>query len=220
MRFILLALSVMMCSEATGAGMIKLPQPRYDSKFSVEKTLLERRSVRSYKNEPLTLAEASQLLWAAQGVTEKAKGLRTAPSAGALYPLETYLVAGNVTGLPAGIYKYQPKEHALIKLADGEDGDKRRELSNAALGQPSVRQAAVVMALSAVYERITGKYGERGIRYADMEAGHVGENVALQAVAIDLRTVMVGAFSDEDVKKVLGLPAGERPLYLIPIGKK
>lgn len=217
MRFILLALFVMMCSEASGAEMLKLPQPKYDSNFSIEKTLLERRSVRSYKNEPLTLAGVSQLLWAAQGITEKTKGLRTAPSAGALYPLETYLVVGNVTGLPVGLYKYNPRGHELEKIADG---DKRAELSKAALGQSSVSQAPIVIAISAVYERITGKYGQRGIRYTDMEAGHVGENVALQAVALGLSTVMVGAFDDDSVKNVLGLPAAERPLYLIPIGKK
>lgn len=196
---------------------MKLPQPKYDSKFSIEKTLLERRSVRNYKDEPLTLAEVSQLLWAAQGITEKSKGLRTAPSAGALYPLETYLVAGKVTGLPAGLYKYIPRGHELEKIADG---DKRAELSKAALGQSSVSQAPVVIAISAVYERITGKYSQRGIRYTDMEAGHVGENVALQAVALNLGTVMVGAFNDDNVKKVLNLPAEEKPLYLIPVGRK
>ena len=197
--------------------MIKLPQPKYDSNFSIERTLLERRSIRLYEEGPFTLAEVSQLLWAAQGVTEKSRGLRTAPSAGALYPLETYLVAGNVTGLPAGIYKYQPKEHGLIKLADG---DKRAELRKASHGQDSVGAAAVVIALSAVYERITKKYGERGIRYTDMEAGHAGENVSLQAISLGLGTVMVGAFDDDSVKKVLGLPEGEEPLYLIPLGKR
>jgi SagB-type dehydrogenase family enzyme len=217
MRFILLAVFVMMSSVASGAEMIKLPQPKYDSQFSIEKTLLERRSVRNYKDEALTLAEVSQLLWAAQGITDKANGLRTAPSAGALYPLETYLVAGKVTGLPSGLYKYKPRGHELEKIADG---DKRAELSKAALGQSSVKEAPVVIALSAVYARITGKYGDRGIRYTDMETGHVGENVALQAVALGLGTVMVGAFNDDAVKKVLGLPAEEEPLYLIPVGKK
>lgn len=207
----------MMSSVANGAEMIKLPQPKYDSNFSIERTLLQRRSIRLYEEGPLTLAEVSQLLWAAQGITEKSKGLRTAPSAGALYPLETYLVAGNVTGLPAGIYKYQPKEHGLIKLADG---DKRAELRKAAHGQDSVSEAAVVIALSAVYERITKRYGDRGVRYTDMEAGHVGENVSLQAVALGLGTVMVGAFDDDAVKQVLGLPKDEKPLYLFPVGKK
>lgn len=217
MKTIIFLLSLLVFIEPCGAETMKLPQPKYDSKFSIEKTLLERRSVRNYKDEPLTLAEVSQLLWAAQGITEKSKGLRTAPSAGALYPLETYLVAGKVTGLPAGLYKYIPRGHELEKIADG---DKRAELSKAALGQSSVSQAPVVIAISAVYERITGKYSQRGIRYTDMEAGHVGENVALQAVALNLGTVMVGAFNDDNVKKVLNLPAEEKPLYLIPVGRK
>lgn len=204
-------------TQTCGAEMIKLPQPKYDSNFSIEKTLLERRSIRNYKDEALTLAEVSQLLWAAQGITDKANGLRTAPSAGALYPLETYLVAGKVTGLPTGLYKYKPRGHELEKIADG---DKRVELSKAALGQSFVREAPVVIAISAVYERITGKYGQRGVRYTDMEAGHVGENVALQAVALNLGTVMVGAFNDDNVNKVLGLPAEEKSLYLIPVGRK
>lgn len=206
-----------MSSLADGAEMIRLPQPKYDSNFSIERTLLQRRSIRLYEAKPFTLAEVSQLLWAAQGITDKSRGLRTAPSAGALYPIETYLVAGNVTGLPAGIYKYQPKDHALIKLADG---DKRAELKAAAHGQDSVGEAAIVIALSAVYERITKRYGDRGIRYTDMEAGHIGENVSLQAVSLGLGTVMVGAFNDDSVKKVLNLPAEEKPLYLIPVGRK
>jgi SagB-type dehydrogenase family enzyme len=216
-KLILILSIVFIFTQPCGAETVKLPQPKYDSKFSIEKTLLERRSVRNYKDEPLTLAEVSQLLWAAQGITDKANGLRTAPSAGALYPLETYLVAGKVTGLPAGLYKYKPRGHELEKIADG---DKRTELSKAALGQSSVSQAPVVIAISVVYERITGKYGQRGIRYADMETGHVGENVALQAVALGLGTVMVGAFNDDSVKKVLALPTEEKPLYLIPVGRK
>jgi len=216
-KLILTLFIVFLFTQTCGAEMIKLPQPKYDSKFSVEKTLLERRSVRNYKDEALTLAEVSQLLWAAQGITDKAGGLRTAPSAGALYPLETYLVAGKVTGLSSCLYKYKPRGHELEKIADG---DKRAELSKAALGQSSVKEAPVVIAISAVYTRITGKYGERGIRYTDMEAGHAGENVALQAVALDLGTVMVGAFNDDNVKKVLNLPAEEKPLYLIPVGRK
>lgn len=217
MRFILALLFVMMSSEVTVAEMINLPQPELDSKFSIEKAIQQRRSVRSYEKSPLSMKEISQLLWAAQGISDRAKGLRTAPSAGALYPLEVYLVSGNVTGLSPGIYRYKPHGHEIEKIADG---DKRAELSKAALSQSSVREAAAVIAISAVYERITGKYGQRGIRYTDMEAGHAGENVSLQAVALKLGTVMVGAFSDEDVKKVLGLPAEEKPLYLIPVGRR
>lgn len=196
--------------------MVKLPQPKYDGKVSIEKAILGRRSIRNYNDEALTLVEVSQFLWASQGITDKADGLRTAPSAGALYPLEVYLVAGKVTGLPSGLYKYRPRGHELEKIADG---DKRAELSKASFGQPSLIEASVVIGICGVYERITGRYGQRGIRYTDMEAGHVGENVALQAVALNCGTVMVGAFNDKGVKKVLALPAEEKPLYLIPVGK-
>lgn len=196
--------------------MIRLPAPVYESKTDLNKALQERRSVREYRNEPLLLAHISQLLWAAQGVTSLG-GYRAAPSAGALYPLEVYVVAGNVTGLPAGIYKYSPPQHTLSKTADG---DKRAALARAALGQDWAAGAPAIIAISAVYERTTGKYGERGTRYVHMEVGHVGENIALEAVSLGLGTCMVAAFSDGDVKRVLGLPAEEHPLYLIPVGKK
>jgi len=194
---------------------IKLPAPRYDSNVSIEKALLKRRSVRDYKDKPLKLAEVSQLLWAAQGITGT-YGLRTAPSAGALYPLEAYIVAGNVNDLPDGIYRYKPHVHELEMVTKG---DKRKELCNAALGQPSVRDAALVIIFSAVYERTTVKYGERGIRYVHMEAGHAAQNVFLQAVALNLGTLVIGAFYDDVVKKVMNMAGGEQPLYIMPVGR-
>lgn len=166
---------------------IKLPEPFQDSKTSVEKALSERRSVREYKNEPLELAEISQLLWAAQGITDR-RGFRTAPSAGALYPLELYIVAGNVNHLPNGIYKYNPNGHELSRVAEG---DKRTELCDAALGQLSVSDAAAIIVFSAVYDRITGKYGNRGIRYTYTEVGHAAQNICLEAVSLNLGTVTI-----------------------------
>ncbi len=195
---------------------IRLPAPRYDSDISVEKTLRERRSIREYKDAPLTLSEISQLLWAAQGVTDP-MGLRTAPSAGALYPLEVYLVAGNVQNLPKGIYQYITHGHELLRTAEG---DKRSELAYAALDQPSVQEAGAVVVFSAVYRRTTSKYGERGIRYVHMEVGHAAQNVCLQAVALNLGTVVTGAFYDEKVKKVLQLADKEEPLSLIAVGRR
>jgi len=195
---------------------IKLPQPRYSSLVSVEKALHERRSVRSYRNEPLTMQEVSQLLWAAQGITSE-EGYRTAPSGGALYPLELYIVAGNVSELPSGIYRYEPRGHQLVMV---QKGDRRKDLSDAALGQESVRSAAAVFVFSAVYKRITKKYGERGIRYAIIEVGHAGQNIYLQAGTLGLGTVAVGAFRDENVKKVMGMGDDEQPLYLMPVGRK
>jgi len=195
---------------------ITLPEPRHDSDVSVEQSMLLRRSVRSYTTEPLTLEEVSQLLWAAQGITDSV-GRRTAPSAGALYPLEIYAVAGNVQGLSPGVYKYDPGKHQLEKVMDG---DIRNELSAAALGQGSVRSGAVAFVITAVYERITVKYGDRGERYVHLEAGHAAQNLCLQATAMELGLVTAGAFDDEKVAEVLNLPEDEKPLYIIPVGRK
>ncbi len=197
-----------------GNEKIPLPPPKYDSRISIEQSLLRRRSVREYKDQPLTLLHISQLLWAAQGTTDPA-GYRTAPSAGALYPLELYVLVGNVSGLEVGIYRYSHKEHTLRRTGLG---DKRLELRDAALGQPPVARAMAVVILCAIYERTTVKYGTRGKTYVHMEAGHAAQNVYLQAVSLGLGTVVIGAFQDDRVKKVLGLSAHEEPLYLMPIG--
>ena len=194
---------------------IELPEPALDSKTSIERAIRSRRSVRSFKESSLTLAEISQLLWAAQGITGP-HGLRTAPSAGALYPLEIYLVAGNVDALPAGVYHYRPIRHELVRVITG---DKRPELCTAALGQSSVRNAAAVIVFAAVYERTTMKYGARGIQYVHMETGHAAQNVSLQAVPLSLGTVVIGAFQDAEVRKVLKVPDREQPLYVMPVGR-
>lgn len=195
---------------------IPLPLPLYDSKTSVEKTMRERRSVRQYKNLPITLSDLSQLLWAAQG-SSGIGGRRTAPSAGALYPLEVYVVVGNVTGLSVGIYSYNPQKHQLARIAEN---DARPELSSAALRQSSIEKAAAVLVISGVYERTTIKYGERGIRYVHMEAGHAAQNVYLQAVSLNLGTVVIGAFHDEQVRTVLHLPGQVQPLSIMPVGRQ
>lgn len=194
---------------------VALPNLRSDSATSIEQALLRRRSIRQFRNAPLALGDLGQLLWAAQGSTDRA-GFRTSPSAGALYPLEVYAVAGNVRGLPAGLYHYIPRAHALRRIADW---DKRQALSLAAYDQLSIAEAPAILALCAVYERVTGKYGERGLRYVHMEAGHTAQNVYLQAVSLELGTVVLGAFDDRDVKGVLSLSGRETPLYLMPIGK-
>lgn len=194
---------------------IKLSEPKHDSNTSIEEALLKRRSVRSFKDSPLSLAEVSQLLWAAQGITSP-RGLRTAPSAGALYPLEIYVVAGNVDDLPEGVYNYRPVKHELVRVVKG---DKRIELCDAALGQASVRNAAAVIVFAAVYERTTIKYADRGMQYVHMEAGHAAQNVFLQTVPLGLGTVVIGAFYDDAVKKVLNMSDREQPLYIMPVGK-
>lgn len=194
---------------------IRLPEPRHQSNVSVESALQSRRSVREFRDESLTLGEVSQLLWAAQGITGPGGG-RTAPSAGALYPLEVYLVAGRVNDLASGIYKYRPDRHELVRLAAG---DNRAKLTAAALGQECIRNGAVTLVLAAVYERTTKKYGPRGSRYVHLEAGHAAQNVCLQVVALNLGAVVVGAFADDQVKQLLSLPAAEQPLYLLPVGR-
>lgn len=202
-------------SPAEDNARIVLPEPRYDSDISVEEALLKRRSVRDYSGKALTLQEVSQLLWAAQGITDP-WGLRTAPSAGALYPLEVYVVVGNVENLAKGVYKYKPHQHELIKVLEG---DQRESLAEAALGQSWVKRSAINIVITAIYDRTTGKYGDRGIRYVHMEVGHAAQNVYLQAVAMNLGAVVVGAFYDNQVKEILNLPDDEEPLYIMPVGK-
>ncbi len=193
---------------------IKLPTPNLDSSTSIEQALLHRKSTREFKDLPLGLADVSQLLWAGQG-ENRPGGYRTAPSAGALYPLEIYLLAGKVTGLPAGLYKYIPEGHQLILQWEG---DPRQSLSKAALSQESIEEAPVIMILSAIYERTTTKYGERGFQYVHMEVGSVAQNIYLQATSLELGTVFIGAFYNEEVKKVLKLDQAETPLAIMPVG--
>ena len=194
---------------APGAGEIHLPPPRVSGQVSVEEALARRRSVRDFAPRELTMEQVGQLAWAAQGITHRERGLRTAPSAGALYPLELYLAKRD------GLFRYVPDGHRLLQCSKE---DLRGRLSQAALGQSSVRAAPLDLVITAVYERTRVKYGARAERYVHLEAGHVGENIHLQAVALGLGSVSVGAFDDGEVARVLGLPPEERPLYIIPVG--
>jgi SagB-type dehydrogenase family enzyme len=190
---------------------IELPKPREKGIISIEETLHKRRSVRDYKRAALSLEQVSQLLWAGSG---KNLYRRTAPSAGATYPLETYLAAGEVDGLEPGTYHYSSQRHSLEMT---KERDARKRLSRAALGQEMIEEAPISIIIVADYSRTTGHYGQRGNRYVHMEVGHVGQNVSLQAISLNLGTVMIGAFGDEEVKEVLGIK--EEPLYIIPVGK-
>lgn len=201
-------------SSGTLAKM-KLPYPVYNSKTSIEEALKNRRSIRQYKNEALTLEQISQLLWAAQGITSEGR-LRTAPSAGALYPLEIYLVNGNIKDLLPGIYHYLPKEHVLEFLVEG---DVRQKLATAALAQSDVEHGAADIIITAIYARTVAKYGSHGKRFVHMEAGHAAQNICLQVISLGLGTVTIGAFNDSEVKQILNLPKEEEPLYIMPIGK-
>ena len=194
--------------------MITLPKPALDGTLSVEAAMHRRKSVRSYAAKALTIAEVSQLLWAAQGINRQ-NGMRTAPSAGALYPLEVYLVAGNVDDLPPGVYHYHPHKHALELIAKG---DLRPDLTRAALRQNCIENGAINLVLGAVYERTAIKYGSRAGRYVHMEIGHAAQNIYLQAAALDLGTVVVGAFDDERVQRTLMMKGNEAPLCIMPVG--
>ena len=190
---------------------IKLPAPSVKSDVSLEECILKRRSVRTFSGKKLNQSQIGQLLWAAQGITKISENFhfRAAPSAGALYPMEMFAVT------PAGIFQYLPKEHELKTIAKT---DKRKELASAALRQNFIAEAPLTIALCSVYSRLTGKYGKRGIRYAHIEAGHIAENIQLQAVSLGLVSVPVGAFDDKKTADVLNLPGNCRPLYIIPIG--
>jgi len=189
---------------------IQLPVPVLKGRVSVEEALAKRESVRHFTPEPLTPSDLSQILWSAQGITRNWGG-RTAPSAGALFPLELYLV------LQEGFFHYVPGGHQLIRISDQNYIE---DLATAALGQQCVRESPAIVVITAVYERIERKYGKRGERYVKMEAGHAGQNILLQAVSLGLGAVPVGAFYDEHVRKVLNLPVNQEPLYLIPLGHK
>jgi SagB-type dehydrogenase family enzyme len=187
---------------------IALPEPRLRGEMSLEEALAQRRSVRSFTEEELTLEEISQLLWAAQGLTADWGG-RTAPSAGALYPLEVYVAT------PRGLYHYEPQGHKVI--IESQD-DLHPRLWEAGLKQGAIRDAPAVFVITAVYERTARKYGGRAERYVKLEAGHACQNIILQAVALDLGAVPIGAFYDDQVQAVLSLPSDHQPLYLIPVG--
>jgi SagB-type dehydrogenase family enzyme len=196
---------------------IKLPSPTTQGKMSVETAISKRRSVRRFRSQPLSLAQLSQLLWSAQGITGTG-GRRAVPSAGATYPLEIFVVIGahGIESLAAGIYHYQVDNHSLsLHLS----GDLRQKLADAALGQNLIASCPVGIVVCALHPRTAYRYGRRGERYVYMEVGHVGQNVSLQAVALGLATVMVGAFEDEEVRKVLKIEEQIKPLYMIPVGQ-
>jgi SagB-type dehydrogenase family enzyme len=211
--------------EHSFTATIELPKPVLTSDYPIEKALHERRSVRKYAEGPLTLEDVSQLLWAAYGITYTREGFpdfirggfKTAPSAGARYPLEIYLVAGDVKGLLPGIYWYVPEGHVIHRL---RDGDIRKELQAACLSQAFVGEAPASLVYSAVYERCTEKYGERGRdRYVCMDLGHSAENVYLQCGSLGLGTCAVGAFTDDALKRLIGMTEAEEPLYVMPVGR-
>lgn len=195
---------------------MQLPDPITDGEMSLEEALTLRRSIRSYSNEPLTIEDISQLLWSAQGVTNE-RGFRTAPSAGATFPLEMYVVVNNSDVLEQGIYHYNPDKHAIKLVRTGDFAD---DLRSACMGQSMLSDGSVVLVFGAVFARTMDQYGQRGERYVYNEIGHASQNVHLQAAALGLGTVVIGAYSDDDVEEILDLDSEVRVLYLMPAGKE
>jgi SagB-type dehydrogenase family enzyme len=192
---------------------LSLPQAKVFGTVSVEEALNTRRSVRAFSKEEMSLEEISQLFWAAQGVTGASgpRKLRTAPSAGALYPLEVYAIWRGT------LWHYLPELHAMEVRATKIT---QQGLAEASLGQEALREASACFVISGDYSVTAAKYGDRAQRYVHIEAGHVGQNILLQAVALGLAGVPMGAFKDEEVKAYLELPEGESPIYLLSFGHR
>jgi len=196
-------------AKPVSVHIFELPAPELKGGMSLKEALAVRRSVREFRREPITDRELSQLLWAAQGITSS-EGLRTTPSAGALYPLEVWVANAS------GLYHYEPRDHRLTRH---HAGDLRPDICRAAFVQEAILQAPVVFVIGAVYERTAHKYGDqRTPRYIHMEAGHAAQNLLLEAVALGLGGVLIGAFNDKEVERVLSLSPVQKPLYLIPVG--
>ncbi|MGD0477656.1 MAG: SagB/ThcOx family dehydrogenase [Nitrososphaerales archaeon] len=204
-------------SRVSKPAPMSLPAPNLVGGMSVEEAIAKRRSVREYASNPITLVQLSQLLWAAQGVTDARNRHRASPSAGALYPLELYVVVRErgVVDLPAGIYHYSPEDGRITIV---KDGDKSGELRAAALDQEAVGLAAITLVTTAVVQRMRPKYGERGLQYVYQESGHAAENVFLQAVSLGLGAVVIGAFNEVEVRSVIGARPEERPVYIQSVG--
>lgn len=201
---------------ADGSALIELPTPSLTGSFSLEEAMARRRSVRAFGPEPVTLEQVGRLAWSAQGVTDAATGYRTAPSAGGTLPLEVDLLLHGVPDLEDGVYRYHPAEHALRQRLPG---DRRAAVADATLNQGFVRDAPLVLCLSAVAARTAAKFGAFADRLVDMEVGHVGQNVSLQAVALGLATVVVAGIREAELAAALQLADGERPIYVMPVGR-
>ncbi len=210
-----LAISAATAARAQPEGAIKLPEPRRQGAMSLEAALWARQSVRALTRDSIALADIGQLLWAAQGVN-RPNGHRTAPSAGATYPLEVYLVAARVRDLPAGVYRYRSAGHVLDRVATG---DRLGDLTTTATRQTWIADAAAVLVFAADYDRTTPRYRERADRYVPMEVGFAAQNVYLEAAALGLGTTFAGSFQDSALARVVSLPDAQRPLGIMPIGK-
>jgi len=197
---------------------IYLPPPSQKGDISLEEAIVRRRSIRHFTSEPLSRLQLSQILWTAQGITDTSLGYRAVPSAGATYPLEILVACGKkaIDEIDDGVYHYNIDNHSLTLH---HEGDVRLELAQAALDQEFIYEAPVDIIICAVYRRTLMRYGDRGERYVHIEVGHVGQNIYLQATALGLATVAIGAFHDERVREVLRLDKQYKPLYIMPVGR-
>lgn len=200
------------------ATTIRLPPPNQKGEMSLEEAIAKRRSIRDFTSAPVLKMELSQILWAAQGITDTSSKSRSVPSAGATYPLEIFVVCGEncVEGVDAGIYQYDIFSHSLSLR---HEGDARMELAKVALFQHSILEAPFSIVICSVSVRTTYSYGSRGERYVYIEVGHAGQNIYLQATALGLGTVAIGAFRDEQVREVLKLERDYIPIYIMPVGR-
>ena len=198
-----------------GDSEIKLPEPS-GAGAGLFTVIAARRSTRTYAPGPLTLSEVSDLLYSAQGVTAGGGG-RAIPSAGATYPLEVLVLAGEVEGIEPGLYRYTPDGHSLEQIVRD---DLREAVCEASLGQRAITHAPAVLVITAIRSRTTERYGQRGVRYVDMEAGNASQNIHLMAEALGLGTVVIGAFQDDELSGILALGPGQAPLLLMPVGRK
>jgi SagB-type dehydrogenase family enzyme len=202
----------------TEPATIHLPPPSPKGRMPLEEAIARRRSVRDFLPEPLSQSQLSQVLWAAQGLSNARGRYRTVPSAGATYPLEIFIACGenSVDGVSEGVYQYKVESHSLGRHFKG---DVRGELAQAALGQDFLCVAPVDIIICADYNRTLSTYRGRGERYVHVEVGHAGQNIYLQATALGLATVAIGAFHDDEVRAVLRLDKEYKPLYIMPLGK-
>jgi len=214
-----IAILMLLASSAGDAGDLSLPTPSRKGTVSVEEALSSRRTHRSFQGCALSLKQFSQMLWAAYGVTAVTSGrhLKTAPSAGATYPIDIYAVVGEggIESVAPGVYHYRPESHSLRPVGSG---DVRSQVAAACLRQMWMAPAPLFIVITGEYARCSAKYGPRGVIYTHIEAGHVAQNVFLQAEALGLKAGIVGAFEKEDLGKALHIPAAHEPLLVMPVG--
>lgn len=195
---------------------VKLSDPVFDGDVSIEKVLKERRSVRAYKDTPLTEKNVSQLLWAGQGISEESSKKRTSPSARAKYPIELYLVVFNVEGIEKGVYKYAPDGHSIVKMFDADKTDAIAK----AVGQGSFAKCPAGFIIAGNYLKMSEKPDETSKRFVHTEVGHVSQNIALQGVALKIGSVVLGGFQQDLLSELLEFPPDTKPIYVMPVGNK